>query len=94
MPDERLDSMAQGIAPAPESAEALRASARRREDNLEHPLVMESAMGGTSDADRPADEAAYEASLRAGARDTPGSEADSSDSRGHGSGEARGDDRT
>jgi hypothetical protein len=69
MPDERLDSMRQGIAPAPESPEARRADAERRADNLEHPLEMEGAMGGTSDSERAGDQANQDAELHAGLRD-------------------------
>ena len=69
MPDERLDSMRQGIGAPPESPEAQRADRERREDNLRHPLEMESAMGGTSDADRPGDEADLDAALNVGLPD-------------------------
>jgi hypothetical protein len=69
MPDERLDSMRQGIAPAPESPEAQQADAERREENRRHPLQMESAMGGSNDTDRPADEANLEAELNIGLED-------------------------
>ena len=59
MTDERQESTAQGIAPAPESAIGRRADAKRQ-DQLRHASVEtrpESAMGGTSDADSAADEA-------------------------------------
>jgi hypothetical protein len=69
MPDERLDSMRQGIAPAPESPEAQHADAGRRQDNLAHPLEMESAMGGTSDAEGAGDQADMESDLHVGLPD-------------------------
>jgi hypothetical protein len=69
MPDERLDSMRQGIAPAPESPEARQADAARLADNRAHPLEMESAMGGTSDSERAGDEADQDAGLHRGLRD-------------------------
>jgi hypothetical protein len=69
MPDERLDSMRQGIAPAPESPEAQRADAERLAENREHPLEMESAMGGSADAERAGDQADMEADLHVGLRD-------------------------
>ena len=69
MPDERLDSMRQGIAPAPESPEARQADAERLADNRAHPLEMESAMGGTSDSERAGDEANQHAELHIGLPD-------------------------
>jgi hypothetical protein len=59
MPDERQDSTAQGIAPAPESEQGREADARRREAlaNAPESTRPDSAMGGTSDADSPGDEA-------------------------------------
>jgi hypothetical protein len=59
MPDERQDSTAQGIAPAPESAIG-QAADERRVDRLAHAPESsrpDSAMGGTSDADSAGDEA-------------------------------------
>ena len=82
MPDERLDSMRQGIAPAPESPEAQHADAERREDNRAHPLRMESAMGGTSDSERAGDQADMESDLHVGLSDdrTAGRSADGEES--------------
>ena len=59
MPDERQQSTSEGIAPAPES-EIGRAADRRRREQVTHTppeARPDSAMGGTSDADSPADEA-------------------------------------
>ena len=59
MPDERQESTAQGIAPAPES-EIGRAADERRIDQVIHAPEEsrpDGAMGGTSDADSAADEA-------------------------------------
>lgn len=59
MPDERQESTREGIAPAPESEIGAEAADRQR-DALTHTppeARPESAMGGTSDADSPADEA-------------------------------------
>jgi hypothetical protein len=59
MPDERQTSTREGIAPAPESPLGQRAEERQR-DALTHTppeAQPDSAMGGTSDADSPADEA-------------------------------------
>ncbi|MDP9349739.1 MAG: hypothetical protein M3P24_11460 [Gemmatimonadota bacterium] len=69
MPDERLDSMRQGIAPAPESPEAQQADAERRAENVRNPLQMESAMGGSNDADRAGEQANMEAELNIGLED-------------------------
>jgi hypothetical protein len=58
MPDERQTSTREGIAPAPESKIGREAESRQR-DALAHAPVEsrpDSAMGGTSDADSPADE--------------------------------------
>lgn len=59
MPDERQDSTAQGIGPAPESRIGREADERRREEVTHTPpeAQPDSAMGGTSDSDSPADEA-------------------------------------
>jgi hypothetical protein len=64
MPDERQTSTREGIAPAPESEMGREAEARQR-DALTHAPVEsrpDSAMGGTSDADAPADESWGQAS--------------------------------
>ena len=69
MPDERLDSMRQGIGAPPESAEARRADEERREAIARDPVEMEGAMGGSSDSDSPGDEAAVDAAMRRGIDD-------------------------
>lgn len=59
MPDERQTSTREGIAPAPESTVG-REAAERNRDALTHTppeAQPDSGMGGTSDADSPADEA-------------------------------------
>jgi hypothetical protein len=58
MPDERQESTAQGIAPAPESEAGRVADEERKRRILEMPESArpDGAMGGTSDADSPADE--------------------------------------
>ena len=71
MPDERMDSMRQGIGAPPESPAAQQADEERREE-IKHnpsPVEMEGAMGGTSDADRPGDEANTDAALHRGLAD-------------------------
>jgi hypothetical protein len=88
MPDERLDSMRQGIGAPPESAQARRADRERRDEivNDPSPVQMEGAMGGTSDADRAGDEADADAAFgrgTAGDRTAPdGGGADERDPRG------------
>jgi hypothetical protein len=59
MPDERQQSTAEGIAPAPESAIGAEADRRRREEVIHAPEETrpDGALGGTSDADSAADEA-------------------------------------
>jgi hypothetical protein len=59
MPDERLESTKAGIAPAPESEIGRAADERRRQQIIQTPPEArpDSAMGGTSDADSPGDEA-------------------------------------
>jgi hypothetical protein len=59
MPDERQESTAQGIAPAPESEVGRAADERRREQVIRTPVESrpDSAMGGTSDGDTAGDEA-------------------------------------
>lgn len=70
MPDERLDSMRHGIGAPPESPVAQEADAERRAELARNPSPpMESAMGGSTDADRPADEAEMNADLRRGLPD-------------------------
>jgi hypothetical protein len=60
MPDERQDSMKQGIGAPPESEAARQAAEARRRRNAESPEIG-GEMGGTSDADSPGDEAGYDA---------------------------------
>ena len=71
MPDERQDSMRQGIGAPPESPMATEADAARKAEITRNPnpVEMEGAMGGTSDVDRPADEADVNAILRSGLPD-------------------------
>jgi hypothetical protein len=59
MSDERQDSTREGIAPAPESALGQDAAERQRARLIRTPSEArpDSAMGGTSDADSPADKA-------------------------------------
>jgi hypothetical protein len=59
MPDERQESTREGIAPAPESEIGQDAAERQRSRLIRTPpeAQPDSAMGGTSDADSPADEA-------------------------------------
>jgi hypothetical protein len=59
MPDERQESTREGIAPAPESELGQDAAERRQSELIRTPPEArpDSAMGGTSDADSPADEA-------------------------------------
>jgi hypothetical protein len=59
MSDERQESTTQGIAPAPESAIERNADRQREEKlrNAPEETRPDGAMGGTSDADSPADEA-------------------------------------
>ncbi len=71
MPDERLDSMQQGIGAPPESPVAKEADAQRRAELARNPspVPMEGAMGGTSDAERAGDEADMNAALHRGLPD-------------------------
>lgn len=64
MSDERMKSTREGIAAPPESAEGKRADDERRQKLSEQTPQQrpDSAMGGTSDADSPGDEAFVEAS--------------------------------
>jgi hypothetical protein len=59
MPDERLESSKQGIAPPPESQVGRAAEQAGRTELINTPPAAQpdSAMGGTSDADSPGDEA-------------------------------------
>jgi hypothetical protein len=62
MPDERKDSMEQGIGAPPESPEALRAAEERRRRAARDPEIG-GGMGGTSDAESPAEESAMNAAM-------------------------------
>jgi hypothetical protein len=66
MRDERQESTREGIAPAPESAIGAEAAEQRRRELVKTPpeAQPDSAMGGTSDVDSPADDAATAAALR------------------------------
>ena len=59
MADERKESTAQGIAPAPESTVGREADARRQQQLIHEPAQVrpDAGLGGTSDADAPGDEA-------------------------------------
>jgi hypothetical protein len=59
MSDERQESTREGIAPAPESTIGQDAAARQQAQLIRTPPEArpDSAMGGTSDSDSPADEA-------------------------------------
>jgi hypothetical protein len=61
MPDERSTSIAEGIAPPPESEVGRKAEERNREllTNIPPELRPDSAMGGTSDVDAPVDDAEF-----------------------------------
>lgn len=70
MPDERLDSIEQGIGVPPESPAARKADEIRKAESIRHPQTgMEGEMGGSSDVDRPGDEALLDATLRRGLPD-------------------------
>ena len=69
MPDERQDSIRQGIGAPDESRIGQDARAERERRDAETTTDMESAMGGTSDVDSPGDEAAADAA-RSDAGDT------------------------
>lgn len=60
MPDERMDSLRQGIGVPPESPAAKRAERERLARSSQDPPI-EGAMGGTSDADTAGDEARSDA---------------------------------
>lgn len=60
MPDERMDSLRQGIGAPPESPAAKRAE-RERLRKSSHDPPIEGALGGTSDADTAGDEARADA---------------------------------
>ncbi|HEX7152635.1 MAG TPA: hypothetical protein VF618_14190 [Thermoanaerobaculia bacterium] len=59
MPDERAESIAQGIAPPEESEVGKAAEARRIQELIHAPehTRPDAAIGGTSDADAPVDDA-------------------------------------
>ena len=68
MPDERADSISQGIAPPPESEKGREAESRNREQLIRTPpeAQPDSAMGGTSDVDAPVDDAELSRALHEG----------------------------
>ena len=63
MPDERQDSIRQGIGVPEESPTGVVAEEERRKLAAEGPPIG-GAMGGTSDAERPGDEAQMNAAMR------------------------------
>lgn len=65
MPDERQESIEQGIAAPKESEIGRAADARRKEElrNAPENTRPDGAMGGTSDVDSPADESATTAAM-------------------------------
>lgn len=63
MPDERQDSIRQGIGVPKESPTGAAAEEERRKRAAEGPPIG-GAMGGTSDAERPGDEAQMNAAMR------------------------------
>lgn len=67
MPDERQDSIRQGIGAPPESEIGAAAAEDRRGRAAQGPEIG-GAMGGTSDADRPGDEAQFNAGQGTGLR--------------------------
>lgn len=62
MPDERMESLKQGIAADPASREAHEAEQRRERELTRSPVESDSAMGGTSDEGSAADESFHSAS--------------------------------
>ena len=80
MPDERKDSIEQGIGAPKESPRGQEAAEERQRRAANGPEIG-GGMGGTSDADSPADEANYDAEThqtgrRAGRQHGPGEGAD------------------
>jgi hypothetical protein len=75
MPDERQQSIREGIAAPPESEIGRKAGDRNREQMLNTPpsAQPDSGMGGTSDVDAPIDDAEYGRAIneRADRRETP-----------------------
>jgi hypothetical protein len=62
--DERQDSIRQGIGVPPESQVGRQAEQRKQEQDAKSPCRETGGMGGTSDADSPADEAAVARVIR------------------------------
>ncbi len=86
VPDERQDSIRKGIDPPPESPAGQEAAERKRREAKDAPEIG-GGMGGTSDADSPADEALYKAQLeetegqeRQQTEEEPGSEREDTES--------------
>lgn len=75
MPDERQDSIRQGIHAPDESPSGREAAEKNRKAAADAPEIG-GGLGGTSDADSPADEALYEAQ-REGASEMEEEEEDS-----------------
>jgi hypothetical protein len=73
MPDERKESIAQGIAAPPESEIGRDAAARNREGMVRDVVRPDGAMGGTSDIDSPVDDAEFGRAIneRTDRRETP-----------------------
>ncbi len=72
--DERQDSIRQGIAVPPESVVGQEAERRKREHDAQSPCRETGGMGGTSDADSPADEAAVARVIHERAQNASGAE--------------------
>lgn len=64
MPDERLDSIRQGIHAPPESPSGV-AAEREREEETTQDAPMDAAMGGTTDSETAGQEADMDAKRRA-----------------------------
>ena len=71
MPDERQDSIRQGIGVPEESPTGVAAEEERRRRAAEGPQIG-GAMGGTSDAESSGDEAQMNAAMREAEEDTAG----------------------
>jgi len=71
MPDERLDSILQGIGVPPESQVGQEAD-RQRQKRLAESPPLEGGIGGTSDAETAPDEAQMNAALSMGAKGKAG----------------------
>lgn len=65
MPDERMESMREGVGAPPESPTAKRAE-KERLRQISHDPPIDEAMGGTSDAETAGDEARMDAARKKG----------------------------